>query len=82
MLSSGMDTLPSDWIDDPDDDDDIPDLDALCSDPVSLASDQFLLMIEAMGQEGFSMRQIMAGLTLASADLACLMLGEDAPEAR
>jgi len=76
-----MDTLPSDWIDAPDDDD-LPDLAALCSDPVAMASDQFLLMIEAMGQEGLTMRQIMAGLTLASADLACLMLGEDAPEAR
>lgn len=71
-----MNAEGAEWIDDDPEDDGAPDFSDLTSDPVGMVADQILLMIEAMKKEGFTRVQIMAGLTLAAADLAAEMAYE------
>lgn len=66
----------TDWIDDEPEDEQEPDLSFFCSDPVGLVADQCLAMIDSMRAEGFSRREIAAGLALANADLTSCLVEE------
>lgn len=64
------DSLPDEWIEDDPEEEEEPDFSGICSDPVGVIEDQFLRTIETFRAEGYSHCEIMAALTLATADLA------------